>query len=191
MSGSGRLVRRSTRAVAAVVVGCVVASCGLVDVDRGSITAMVGAVRADQAPLGQYFSFDRHAAGTGVDLDGPAGDVLAEVFSTRAADPTVGRPLAASLDSAWPERIVFDIFAVDATYEQPGTSGPTLMRGRFDGDLWPGTGLTSDTSLAMSGDEMVALPQSMSASEVLVEDQDRICRCSTTRAAAAGRSRWR
>lgn len=219
MSRPARRVGSALRPIAAVVVGGVLASCGLFDVDGASITAMVGSVRADQAQLGQYFSFDRYTTGTGVDLDGPAGDVLDEVFSQRVADPTVGQPLAASLDSAWPERIVFDIASVDATYEQPGTSGPTLIRGRFvvdelsarikrsvreqqsrmddvqgdprpleltegpgldgftlinlDGDVWPGAGITSGTSLAVSEDDLVVLPGSMSTSEVLLKDQDR------------------
>ena len=129
-----RGVGRPVRAVAASAAAVALSACGVFDVDSGSVTSMVGAFRADQAPLGQYFSFDRYAAGADVDLDGPKNKVLDEVFVQRSADPTVSRPLAQALASPAIERPVIGVSSVDATYEQPGTSGATLLRGEFDVD---------------------------------------------------------
>lgn len=217
MSGPVRKLSLVTRALATgIIAGCTIASCGLFDIDSGSMTAMVGSIRADRAPLGQYFSFERYAEGSGVDLDGPKATVLDEIFSQRSADSTLGQPFASSLGSSRPESLVIGPSSVSATYEQPGTSGATLLRGSFnpddvvdridtvlrqqkgeanqgayrppelvttdgedgftiisvEGDLVAGTGISSNTSLAVSEDEMLSLPGSTSTADVLVEDQE-------------------
>ena len=100
----------------------------------GSVTEMVGTLAADQAITGQYFSFQRFADGSGVDLEGPAEEVLTEVFADRSADGMPGEPFTSALRLMRTDELMIDPASVTATYKQPDTNGATVLLGDFDAE---------------------------------------------------------